>query len=89
MGGCFGEGLGEEAELGGEELGRREVGWEVRGAFAGGGGGCRGWAGAGGWVGVGEGEGEQVDGVVEERMEGGEGCEMDGMVRVDGEGLVW
>jgi hypothetical protein len=36
-----------------------------------------------------ESEGEEVDGMGEEGVQGGEGGEVDGVVRVDGEGLRW
>lgn len=73
-GGRFGEGLGEETELGGEELR--------------GGGGCLWWVGRLGGGGVGEGEVEEVDGLREERVEGGQGPKVDWVVLVDGEGLM-
>ncbi len=93
QGGGFGEGVGEEAELGGEEGGgggggcwRREGRlWLGEGLGAGAGVGGRGLV--VGWVGVGESDMEEVDGVGEEGVDCCQRCEMDWVVGVDGEDL--
>lgn len=90
-GGGLGEGLGEEAELGGYE-GRRAACWGGRGIGGGGRGGCggggRGGGGLGWGVGVAEGEGEEVDGLGQEGVEVSQGGELDRVDWVDGVGLV-
>lgn len=77
--GGFSEGLAEEEELCGDEGCGREGGRGGRGD----------WCGGDGWGCVGYGEGEELDGVVEESMEVRERRKMDRCVWRDGVCLVW